>query len=62
MEKDECCWTCKYLGNWTDVNFVTDFVCNWFPQHGKGKAKKLMPQMDPDDGCKFWEQRKSKQA
>jgi hypothetical protein len=51
-------WTCEYLGNWTGENFIQDFTCTWFPKHGKGPAKKLWPNMDPEKGCKFWKKRK----
>jgi len=51
--------SCKYLGNWTDGTFIQDFTCTWFPKHGKEKEKKLWPQEDPDERCKFWEKRGS---
>jgi len=51
--------SCKYLGNWTDGTFIQDFTCTWFPKHGKGEEKKLWPQKDPDEGCKFWEKKAS---
>ena len=53
MATDKSCWTCKYLGNWTGDTFIQDFTCAWFPRHGKGEEKKLWPQKDPDEGCKF---------
>ena len=58
MGTDKSCWTCKYLGNWKGGTFIQDFTCNWFPKHGKGEKKKIWPQKDPDEGCKFWELRK----
>ena len=57
-KKEKVCWTCKYLGNWGGENFVGDFTCEWFPRHGKGQSKKLMPNKDPDDGCDQWQSRK----
>ncbi|MBW2615372.1 MAG: hypothetical protein JRD02_04260 [Deltaproteobacteria bacterium] len=57
IPNDESCWTCKYLGNWTGDTFIQDFTCMWFPKHGKEEEKKLWPQKDPDEGCKFWEER-----
>jgi len=57
MPTDKSCWPCKYLGNWKGGTFIQDFTCTWFPKHGKGEAKKLWPQKDPDEGCKFWEGR-----
>ena len=38
-----------------DGTFIQDFTCTWFPKHGKEEEKKLWPQKDPDEGCKFWE-------
>ena len=39
--------------------FIQDFTCTWFPKHGKEQGKKLWPQKDPDERCKFWEERAS---
>lgn len=58
MPTDKSCWTRKYMGNWTGDTFVQDFTCTWFPKHDKGKEKKSYSQKDPDEGCKFWEERK----
>jgi len=46
-----------WIWNWTGETFIQDFTCTWFPEHGKGEAKKLWPQKDPDEGCKFLEKR-----
>jgi len=59
MTTDKSCWTYKSVGNWTADTFVQDFTCTWFPKHGKGDAKKLWPQKEPDEGCQFWEKRGS---
>jgi len=55
MAEGKSCWSCKYLGNLAGLTFVQDLTCNWFPEHGKGPAKKLWPKKDTEEGCKFWE-------
>ena len=44
-------------GRWTGETFIQDSTCTWFPRHSKGKEKKLWPNKDPDEGCKFWEKK-----
>jgi len=46
----------QIFGNWKRENFIEDFICTWFPKHGKGSAKKLWPKKEPDKGRKFWEE------
>ncbi len=46
------------MWNWKGDIFVRNFMCTWFPKHGKREAKKLWPKKDLEEGCKFWEKRK----
>jgi hypothetical protein len=39
MPTDKPCWTCKYLRDWTGGTFIQDFICTWFPKHGKGSPQ-----------------------
>ena len=52
------CWECKYLVDWDRVNFIQDFKCGWFKVHKGEQPKPLLPKMDPDKGCKYFELRK----
>ena len=45
------------MKDWTGVNFVQDFKCNWFKVHKGQSPKPILPKMDLDQGCRFFELR-----
>jgi hypothetical protein len=56
------CWECKYLIDNQGVNFVQDFKCDWFRVFKNAGPKLLLPNKNPDEGCKYFEPREAEVA